>query len=194
MVARLFSLGLALGLSSLALLGLSHFSSAHAAHPVWSAYAAQAKRPQFRPWSRAPRKSAGLRWRPQPEAVTRSRGSLIDSRMTGRPIAQRAEQPEFFADRARNIEPLAVRSGLGARFRPDQRRSGYGQRLAIGEQDRLDKYQARLHSQFRPPEARRKQTYEQLQYGIISVRRMGMPHWAVAASDMRGYGGQWSGW
>jgi hypothetical protein len=114
--------------------------------------------------------------------------------MAGRSNAQRAEQPVYSADRARNIEPLSARLGLGARFRPDQRRSSYGQRPANGEQDRLDKYQARLHSQFRPPEARRKQTYEQLQSGIISARPMGMPHWAVAASDMRGYGGQWSGW
>lgn len=196
MVARLFSLGLAVSLSSLASLGLSHFSSAHAAHPVWSAYAAQAKRPQFRPWSRAPRKSAGLRWRPQPEAaaVIRSRGLLIDSRTAGRSNAHRAQQPVFSADRARDAKPLDARSGLATRFRPDQRRSGYGKLPAIGEQNRADRYQVRLHSQFRPTEAKRKQTYEQMQSGIVSARRMGMPHWVIAASDMRGYGGHWTGW
>jgi hypothetical protein len=196
LVARLFSLGLALGLASLATLGLSHVSVVHAAHPVWSAYAAPAKRPQFRPWSRAPRKSAGLRWRPQPEAatVTRSPGSMVDLRTAGRSNAHRAPQPVFSADRGRNAKLLDARSGLGARFRPDQRRSGYDQLPAIGERDRMDRHQARLHSQFRPHEARRKQTYEQLQSGIISARRVGAPHWVVAASDMRGYGGHWSGW
>ncbi len=196
MVARLFALGLALGLSSLASLGLSHFSVAHAAHPVWSAYAAQAKRPQFRPWSRAPRKSAGLRWRPQPEAatVTRPPGSLTDSRTAGRSNAYRARQPVFSADRARNAKLLDPRSGLGARFRPDQRRSGYAQLPATGELDRAGGYQLRLHSQFRPTEARRKQTYEQLQSGIVSARRMGTPHWVIATSDVRGYGGHWMGW
>ena len=196
MVARLFSLGLAVSLSSLVSLGLSHLSVAHAAHPVWSGYAAQAKRPQFRPWSRAPRKSAGLRWRPQPEAVTgtRSPGSLIDSRMAGRSNAHRAKRPVFSADRARNTKPLDARSGPGDRFRPDQRRSGYGQPLAIGERDRAGGYQARLHSQFRPAETRRRQTYEQLQSEVVSARRMGTPHWVILASDMRGYGGHWTGW
>jgi hypothetical protein len=52
----------------------------------------------------------------------------------------------------------------------------------------------RLHSQFRPTQARRKQTYEQLQSGIVSARRMGTPRWVIAASDMRGYGGHRMGW
>ena len=196
MVARLFSLSLAVSLSSLASLGLSHFSVAHAAHPAWSAYAAQAKRPLFRPWSRAPRKSAGLRWRPQPDAasVTRSPGLLIDRRMAGRTNAHGLQQPVFAADRARNAKLPDARSGLGARFRPDHRRSGHGQPPAVGEHDRTGGYQVRLHSQFRPTQARRKQTYEQLQSGIVSARRMGTPHWVIAASDMRGYGGHRMGW
>lgn len=196
LVARLFSLGLALGLSSLASLGLSHFSAAHAAHPVWSSYAAQAKRPQFRPWSRAPRKSAGLRWRPQPEAATvaRSPGSLIDSRTADLSNSHAPKRPVFLVDRNRNARPLDARLVPDARFRPDQRRSSYGQMPGIGEQDRAVRDQVRLHSQFRPTEVRRKQTYEQMQSGIVSARRMGKPHWVIAASEMRGYGTHRSGW
>jgi hypothetical protein len=197
LVARWFFLGLTLGVSSLASLGLSAFSAAHAAHPVWSSYSAQAKRPQFRPWSRASRKSAGLRWRPQPEAaaVASSSGLLIDSRMAGRSNARGTKHPMFSVGRTRKAGPLDSRWGLDTRFRPDQRRYAYGLLPGTGEQDRAhERYQVRLHSQFRPTEARRKQTYEQMQSGIVSARRMGTPHWAIAASEMRGYGRHTPGW
>ena len=190
MVVRFFSLALTLGLSSLASLGLSHFSAVHAAHPVWSSHAAAVKRPQFRPSSRAPRKSAGLRWRPQPEAakVTRSPGSLIDSRMADRSNAKGPNRPVFPAERARNAR------AFDSRFRPDQRRSWFGRIPGVGEQDRAVRHQARLHSQFRPTEVRRKLTYEQMHSGVVSAGRMLDPHWVIAASGMPGYARHRLGW
>lgn len=202
MVARLFSLGVVFGLSSLASLGLSDFSVAHAAHPAWSAYAAPSKRPQFRPWSRAPRKSVALRWRPQPEAVAalRSRDFATGPQVVGRSTAHGVSQLGFSAHHGRARQAMLATDiqGQGVRFRPRHRGSAHARSAAIvGSNGQAGVYTTGLQSRFRPPRLKRKQTYEELQQGNASARRTAvpmMPYQMVAASGAHHYTGYRPGW
>jgi len=202
LVARLFSLGVMFGLSSLASLGLSNFSAVHAAHPAWSAYAAPSRHPQFRPWSRAPRKSVALRWRPQPEAVaaSRSRGFATSAPVAGRSAAQGVSQLGFSAHHgsARRAMLTTEKQGQGVRFRPRHRGSAHARSAAVvGSNSQAGVYMTGLQSQFRPPRQKRKQTYEELRLRKASARRMlvpTMPYQMVAASAAHRYTGYRSGW
>lgn len=202
MVARLFSLGVVFGLSSLASVGLSNFSVVHAAHPAWSAYAAPSKRPQFRPWSRTPRKSVALRWRPQPEVVgsLRSRGFATGPQVVDRSTAHGVSQLGFAAHHggARQAMLATQMQGPGVRFRPRQGAAAHARSVAIvGSNSRAGVYTTGLQSQFRPPRLKRKQTYEELQQGNASARRTAvpmMPYQMVAASGAHMYTGYRSGW
>ena len=195
MVTRMVSFSLFLGLSSLVYLGLSVSSVTHAAHAVWSAYANQVKRPQFRPWSRAPRRSISSRWRPQPEkpSVSRTPAVAWGARLAGRSMPPGAGEG-LGSRQAITRGPVG---GLGLRFRPKPRRMTYGSPDVIGDTPAARAYQTRLHAQFRPAQKKRRQTYEQLQSDTSSVGYMTRPaamvYPVVAASSMRAYG-HWPGW
>jgi len=112
LVARMLSLSVLLGLSALAALGISSLSAAQAAYPGWSAYAAQSKNTQFRPWSRADARSQSVHRQSQmraysPRATTQSanRRSWVVS------PNQRRHQPVFSANRAGARKAVPVTRG-----------------------------------------------------------------------------------
>lgn len=196
MVARLFSLGVLIALSSLASLGLSSVSTVHAAHPAWSAYAAQSKRPQFRPLHRTSRKTLSSRWRPHAAAVSRGVSSMATVRTGGSSTGYRVRQTQFMLDPygSRNARPTHGK-GTGAQFRPQRRDSTHTQAQVVNHHTQVDGYSASLHSQFRPAPKRRRQSYEELQSESRPAR------WApaatypmVSANRAFGYMGHWPGW
>ena len=156
-MARLFSLGMLVGLCSVLTLGTAVFAPADAAHPAWSAYAGQIKRPLFRPWSRYPRRSAALRWRPQPQPVTAAR-SAAAAIAAGVPVVS----TEPLSGRSPGAAwPMRTQINQDWRFRPDQR--GSAQVANRSGQGRADIRASRLHAQFRPPRIKRERSYEEMQ-------------------------------
>lgn len=192
--ARISFLGWALGLSTLAALG---FTSLSAAHAGWGGYTNQAKSPQFRPWSRTQQQPAG-RWRPQHIRYTRP---VINAGGTRRPFTAspgiRTHTP-LFAGEGRNVrKAVAVTRAqdLGVRFRPEGRQPAYAWNQQNGDGN-ADRYQVRLHSQFRPTRAGRKATYEEIQYARGSRQRSYSPgmSYLVPAPPTYGSVGNWGTW
>jgi len=191
LVARLFSLGLAIGLSSLAGLGLSTLSAAHAAHPVWSVNASQSKRPQFRPWRRTGRKTVSSRWRPHAAIAPRTVSPSTATRPAGSSTGHRVRQIPFSLDRdgSRNSSAMRSRKGFGGQFRPQRRGSTEAQPTAG--------LSAGLQSQFRPTRTQRRKSYEELQAGNNPTRgaaARGKAYPMMSARGAFGYAGYWPGW
>lgn len=195
MIARLLSLGMLVGLSSVLTLGTAVFTPADAAHSAWSGYAGQTKRPLFRPWSRYPRRSAALRWRPQPQPVTaaRSAASAIAAGASG-------VSTELLFGRSPAVGaawPMRTQRNPDWRFRPDQR--GPAQR-ASQVADRsgrglADKRALRMHAQFRPPRVKRHRTYEEMQSEAGYAHPSGgMDYSTLAVSGAQGYRAHWPRW
>lgn len=199
MVARLFSLGALVGLSSLASLGLSFVSMVHAAHPVWSAYAAQPKRPQFRPLRRIAREAVSSRWRPHAAAAPRVVNPVASVRTSGSSTGYRVRQTQFVLDPygSRNASRSMPGKVFGAQFRPQRRDSASTRPQAVNDRTQVDSYSARLHSQFRPAPKRRRQSYEELQSESRPARWAASPgatYPMVSAGGAFGYTGYWPGW
>ena len=191
LIARLFSLGMLVGLSSVLTLGTAVFAPADAAHPAWSGYASQTKRPLFRPWSRYPRRSAALRWRPQPQPMTSAR-SAASAVAAGVPGV--STEPLFGRSPGAGAAwPMRTQAKQDWRFRPDQRgsaqvadRSGHG---------RADMRASRLHAQFRPPRIKRQRSYEEIQSeGGYAHPPGGMVYGMLAGAGAQGYRPHWPRW
>jgi len=159
--------GVAVGIAGLFCVGLSPLSAAQAAYPTWSAYSTQAKRPQFRPWSRSSeRQVPAARWRPQ-AASGSMRAPATAARGNRRPMT-------FFAPTNRGRAATAAQGGSryaapkmplqrpAVVFRPDDREPGPDAWGAAGAST-ADPRQSALHAQFRPTAQRPKRTYEQTQ-------------------------------
>ena len=200
MFARLFSWGLVLGLSALTSLGVSPLSAAQAAYPGWSVYAAPQKYPQFRPWSRATSRSMTAHRQPQVRAFApRAAKQSTNRRSSVAPAGRRGQQPVFSGGRtgARKAVPITRGQELGLRFRPDERASPYGQPVAPQGDVGSDRYDAELHSQFRPTQPRRKRTYEELQAAEIPnppVPGHATPYPMVPAPPLPTYPRAWPNW
>jgi len=197
--ARLFSMGVVLGLAALASLGMSPMSVAEAAYPGWSAYASQHKNPQFRPWSRADSRSLSVKRQsqvraPAPRATTR----FESRRPPAMPSHRKGEQPVFSGKRAgaRKAVPITRGQDLGLRFRPDERDSPYGQSEMPPSGGGADAFPSELHSQFRPTRPKRKLTYEELQAGSTSPPQVvpAMPYPMMPTPPLPGYPGAWPRW
>lgn len=188
MIARLFSLGMLVGLSSVLTLGTAVFAPAGAAHPGWSGYAGQGKRPLFRPWSRYPRRSAALRWRPQPQPVTAAR-SATSAIAAG--VSAVSTESLYGRTPGGVVWPMRTERSQDWRFRPNQR--GPAQR-APQVTDRVEHgrsgHALRLHAQFRPPRVKRQRSYEEMQSEAGYTQPAGVPGRAygmLAASGARAY-------
>lgn len=200
MFARMFSWSVVLGLSALASLGFSPLSAAQAASPGWSAYAAQQRYPQFRPWSRADSRSLSIHRQSQmrtfaPRAATQSAKMRTSSALSNR----RGQQPVFSSDRAgaRKAVPVTRGQELGLRFRPDERESPYGQAVAPQGNVGTPGYASELHSQFRPRQPRRKPAYEELQAESASresIRGPAMPYPMMPTPPIPPYPRGWPNW
>lgn len=200
MVARMLSMGVAIGLANLVSMGFAPLSVAQAASPTWSAYAAPVKRPQFRPWQRSERPAPKARWRPT-IAVGQNRAMVVEKR---RPAPGGA-----WVQSSRSLDTPGLRSegryasqrllppSPGTRFRPESQQAGTGgsdapQHLPV------DTRRSALQAQFRPAERKRKQTYEQMHAAegsqnhpfMAPLVAYGMPRLATPPI----YGGYWRGW
>lgn len=195
----MISLGVALGLSTLASLALSPLSAAQAAYTGWSPYAAPSKRPQFRPMRRVVNRATPVaRWRPHgqassarqvfvPAATRRAAAVINNDRRMATPRAFAAERTT-----PRKAPPVNRGQELGLRFRPDHRRSRFDQ--SGGPDDAApDAYQRGLHAQFRPATTRPKRTYEQLQAQRAGSRNAAAGRFAPMAR-LPGYPRYWRGW
>lgn len=194
MVSRVISLGVALGLSTLASLALSPLSAAQAAYTGWSAYASPSKRPQFRPWRRsAERTVPATRWRPHAAPARRTFVNTAP-RQTQATVPRATSGARFTREHAtvRKATPVNRAQDLGLRFRPDPRRSPFDQSSAYTGESQ-DAARRRLHSQFRPAATQRKSTYEQLQAQRPRMAGTPMVHYRPM-SPPRGYPGYWRGW
>ena len=198
MVARMLSLGLALGWSGVVSVGLAPWSAAHAASPVGLAHASHPKRPQFRPWYRTQQRAPLGRWRPQPKAGGRvpapSRVGRALPSPQGVPFANALLSAE--RDRYRKAEPVVLGRELGTKFRPPGRASA-GEPLLARHIGVAGSEQARLHAQFRPTRAKRRLTYEQLQARATRYRpgtAAGGSYASSAAPLRTAYHGYWPVW
>lgn len=201
--ARMFSMGLLLGLAVLASLGILPMSSAQAAYPSWSGYASPQKQPQFRPWSRADSKSVSVHRQQQLRASTsRKTPGFERRRPPAMPSHRKGQQPIFSGTRAgaRKAVPITRGQDLGLRFRPDERDSPYGQAVTPPSAGGSDAFSSELHSQFRPTRSKRKPTYEELQAGdaYASPQQMmpAMPYPMMPTPPLPGYGSgrAWPNW
>ena len=188
LVARLLSLGLTLGVSTLTCLVMSPLSAAQAAYPAWSGTVSQPKRPYFRPVSSSERRPMTPRWRPQASAGSRAATVASTSRAGAASYPRRQTRPVFSLQRTppRKAVPAGRGSQLGLRFRPDGRAStGDAASTAPAAHDR--RYPASLHAQFRPVPRAPRPRYEALQArnsaglpmrGVPPLVRYGYwPHW-----------------
>lgn len=191
MIARLFSLGMLVGLSSVLTLGTAVFAPAVAAHPAWSGYAGQTKRPLFRPWSRYPRRSAALRWRPQPQPLTAAR-SAASAIAAGMPAVS-TEPLSGHSPGVGAAWPMRTQRNQDWRFRPDRR--GSAQAASRSGHGRADMRASRLRAQFRPPRVKRQRSYEEMQSEAGYPHPAGgMVYGTLAASGAQGYRPHWPRW
>ena len=193
LIARLVSLGVAVGLSSVAGLGLSSPSTVHAAQSVWSAHAAPTKRPQFRPWSRSTRVSVSTRWRPHADTRARTVNPATATRTAGSSTGRRVRQLPFVLDR--HASPDSSRSTprvFGGQFRPQRRGSDRLTPASGGSRPQPGGYSAMLQAQFRPTRTQRRPSYEELQAGKDPTRGAVYPVGSTYGA-MR-YAGHWPGW
>lgn len=153
LVSRLLSLGTAMGVATLSMIGLIPLAEAQAAYAGWPVVASQSKRPLFRPTQRVEVAQASGRWRPDSAAPPRALGEV--SRAWPRARAQ--QRPLLAPRRPQPIEPRsgARVSGFGSVFRPDPRSAPSAQ---AGFGGRADKD---LHAAFRPTRTERRPTYEE---------------------------------
>ena len=190
MVARLLTVGLTLGLSSLACLAVSPLSAAQAAYPGWSGYVAQPKRPHFRPWTKSERRAPSGCWRPQSAPLARASGYARQRQVTGEVYRGRQAQPVFTLPQRPPVRKAAsIGRGvqIGVRFRPDRRSPPVVPGAAVEAQARAE-YPAELHAQFRPMQRRRRPTYEELQR-----RQYRRPFARPAVAGVNPYG-YWPAW
>ena len=198
MVARGLTLGAAmLGGLLLVFGGTSPFSTATAAQTYWAGQSVQAKRPQFRPWSRAPSSTPHLRWRPSSVSSERALTSAAAGRGYPVTLDKRMQQPLLTTGRshARKASPPMPQSdGMGLRFRPDARFGSAG--LLVREQrPALSREQRVLHAQFRPKPVRQKKTYEELQAKRARDSSTGSPrHYLSRQYATNAYGRYWTHW
>jgi hypothetical protein len=199
LVGRLFSLWVAIGLSSMTGLWLAPLSVAHAAHPVWSAYATQPKRPQFRPLQRTGRESVLSRWRPHASTTPRTVNPVTSVRTAGSSTGHRVRQIPFSLDHhgaAATSRSSPAREG-GGQFRPQRHGPTYAQSAAGRDRPQASGYPAGLQSQFRPMRAQRRPSYEELQSGSKATLRAaasGTTYPMMLARGALGYAGHWPGW
>lgn len=198
MVARILSLGVALGLVTLASSGLSPLSAAHAAYPGFG-FAAQAKRPQFRPWDRAEHYAVTARWRPNP---TLSARRAVVASAARRPYAAPTVKRAYPAVFGRTIGSVRYATAVtpvqrnGVRFRPAQGQSSHLGGMEPHSKLSMGSYQSSLQSQFRPPRVARKTTYEELHALNPSPQRpvtVGQ-YPSLPALPMPVYAGYWPTW
>ena len=164
MVARKLTIGVLLGLGGMAASVFLPDTVAEAAHPAWSSYATQAKRPVFRPWNRSEVTPVAGRWRPQAGAPSRSVAPAVSYRRQSTFFAMQPRQAvptsgtQFSVHRPTPVRPAQA---AGTRFRPN---GGFGLETAgDAESSRMTQQTAALQAQFRPADQRRKRTYEELQ-------------------------------
>lgn len=201
MVARMLSVGLAIGLANLVSLGIAPLSAAQAAAPVWSAYNSPGKRPQFRPWQRTEHVAPAARWRPSSPATQwrampggDSRRVLSDTRAH----SQRIFNPPHYDMNARYAAPITAQQQPATRFRPDRRQPTFDDRAMRDDLPAATSGQE-LQSQFRPADNRRKPTYEQMQAASRSpARAYGAPPAAYGAPMFAApppvFAGYWPAW
>ncbi len=164
MVARLLSLGLTLGVSTLTCVVMSPLSAAQAAYPAWSASVSQPKRLYFRPVGNSERRPKIPRWRPQASAGSRAATAVSTSRAGAARYTRGQTRPVFSLQRtpSRKAVPAGRGSQVGLRFRPEGRASTTDVvRPAAAAHDR--RYRASLHAQFRPVPRAPRPRYEALQ-------------------------------
>lgn len=175
LIARTFSWGLLLGLSILASLCVSPLSAAQAAYPSWFSYAAQPKKPLFRPWTRADSRDLTSRRQNRKGVHMAPDASAMGRRSHPNKWPRQNVQQTFSTDRAgaRKAVPITRGQELGLRFRPDERASPYDRSGLPADGVKSAEDFADLHSQFRPARSRRKPTYEELQ--ADNLREQSMP-------------------
>jgi hypothetical protein len=188
LVARLLTVGLTLGLSSLASIAVSPLSAAQAAYSGWTGYVAQPKRPYFRPSTRADRRVPIGRWRPQSAPIGRASGYTRQRQAVGEGFRARQSQPVFTLTQRVPVRKATSTTGravqIGIRFRPDRRLPPV---VPAGDQVE-SRYPAELHAQFRPMQPRRRPSYEEMQrqrYRTRYARPM------MAGANRYGY---WPAW
>lgn len=195
MVTRMLPVGVAAVLAGLFCVGLSPLSAAQAAYPTSSSYGSQAKRPQFRPWSRAEPQVPTARWRPQAAPASRAL-TTRNSRPQYTTFATRSTRA-FAGSRAqagqRYAAPQIPMQRPGQVFRPDDRQTQPGDWAARGD---ASPGWGQLQSQFRPTDNRRKRSYEQVQaagggHPMYGARGAG---YAVPLPVPPIYRGHWPRW
>jgi hypothetical protein len=198
LVARMLSLGVALGWSVVAAVGLSPWSAGHAASPVGSAYANHPRRPHFRPWYRVRPQAPVGQWRPQPTASVRALAPARVSRARVGPQRPTAANALLAVGHEghRKAKPIARGQGMGVKFRPAARATA-GEPLLTRRNGDANRQQVRLHAPFRPARAKRRPTYEQLQAQTTTYRRRagaGVSYASSAVPLRTAHLGYWSVW
>lgn len=164
--ARLFSLGLILGLSFPLSSGLLPGATAHAAQTGWSARSVQHRWAQFRPWSRTESKSAPIQRQSQMRSRSARPEGLSSGRRGGVYGNSGQRQQAVLSDQrsgARKAQPITRGQELGLRFRPDDRETPYAHSLMPQAGGVNGPVSEELMSQFRPLPRKHRPTYEELQ-------------------------------
>ena len=191
--ARTFSWGLLLGLSALVSLCVSPLSAAQAAYPTWLSYAAQPKKPVFRPWNRADSRYPTSRSQNRKGVHAAPRQPYLNR------WPRQSVQQTFSPHRAgaRKAVPITRGQELGLRFRPDERASPYDRSGFPADGMAPAQDSAELHSQFRPAPRKRKPTYEELQADNLREQTMPgpvMPYPTMPIPPGPPYRGAWPAW
>ena len=199
LIARTFSWALALGLSVLASLCVSPLSAAQAAYPSWYSYAAQSKKPMFRPWTREDGRNLTPRSQNRMGVYRAPAGRAMDRRPHSNGWPRHNVQQTFSPHRAgaRKAVPITRGQELGLRFRPDERASPYDQSHLPADAMKPSGDLLELHSQFRPAPQRRKPSYEELQAESLReppVPGPAMPYPALPIPPAPVYRRAWPAW
>ena len=197
--ARTFSWGLLLGLSALASLCVSPLSAAQAAYPTWLSYAAQPKKPVFRPWNRADSRYPTSRSQNRKGVHAAPAGQAAGRRPYSNRWPRQGVQQTFSPHRAgaRKAVPITRGQELGLRFRPDERASPYDRSGFPADGMAPAQDSAELHSQFRPAPRKRKPTYEELQADNLRQQPMPgpvMPYSGMPIPPGPSYRRSWPAW
>jgi hypothetical protein len=194
LVARLFSIGLGLGILAQFGLACLPLSSVQVAALGGSAVsAAQTRYPSFRPILRGGSPS-GIH---SPALLPRGRVTPAFQSLRGPALARAGRIPPLAHPRAgmRKAEPATRGQELGLRFRPDERESPYyGQSAPPPGSWEGGAAAAEAQAQFRPTERKRKPSYEELQSEasppVPPVGPM-LPYPSMLPPPLPGYGGYW---
>ena len=191
MFVRMLSIGMVWGLANLIVFALAPNSAAHAAHPNWSGYAPQAKRPMFRPTRGAQSGRAATRWRPHDTSVPR-RATTGPRVRFAYPVFARGAQAAQSPSGNRSVAAAYPRMRTEPGFRPNG-----GSPVVEGLEAR--RAQRPVSSpQFRPARERSRKTYEELWATAQASRqafagRVG-PYAASPVQMLPGYGRYWPTW